>query len=102
VVFEQTISVETVSLDAWCQENNVYQIDFIWMDVQGAEIDVFNGAIQTLKNTRFLYTEYSNTELYEGQKNLSEISENLAASNFQLIRRYHGDVLYKNTSLSKS
>jgi 2-O-methyltransferase len=44
VKFEKTITVSTCRLDDWCAENGVKQVDFIWMDVQGAEGDVIAGA----------------------------------------------------------
>ncbi|MEN9248224.1 MAG: hypothetical protein Q6L50_08560 [Gloeomargarita sp. GMQP_bins_120] len=37
--------------------------DFIWADVQGAEVDLIQGGLQALANTRYFYTEYANTEL---------------------------------------
>jgi len=67
VTFGKTITVKTRTLDSWCAEHAVTKIDFLWMDVQGAEGDVITGATEILKRTRFLYTEYSNNELYEGQ-----------------------------------
>ena len=100
IVFERTIEVPTTTLDKYCQEESITQIDFIWMDVQGAEMDVFKGGKNTLSNVHFLYTEYSNVELYQGQANLKKISAQLAESGFKLIRRYHGDALYQNISLT--
>ncbi|OWK25875.1 methyltransferase, partial [Rhizobium yanglingense] len=70
VRFNRPISVETRRLDDWCSEAGLNKIDFIWMDVQGAEANVIAGGEQTLSNTRFIYTEYSDQELYEGQLSL--------------------------------
>jgi len=62
--FEKTIIVKTKTLDTWCREKAINRIDFIWMDVQGAEIDVIQGGRNALRSTRYLYTEYSNEEFY--------------------------------------
>jgi hypothetical protein len=43
-------------------------VDFMWVDVQGAEDLVFTGAKDVLSRTRYVYTEYA-TDLYEGQLN---------------------------------
>ena len=48
------------------------------MDVQGAEIDVTRGGRNALISTRYLYTEYSNEELYEGQLSLKQLLKELA------------------------
>nr|WP_283807556.1 FkbM family methyltransferase [Bradyrhizobium retamae] len=42
-------------MDDWCSEANLKHIDFIWMDVQGAESDVIAGGRHTLSNTRFAH-----------------------------------------------
>ncbi len=69
----EVIKVKTITLDEYCKSNNIDKIDFIWMDVQGAEYLVFKGAKDILEKTKYIYTEYSNDELYEGQKNLSDM-----------------------------
>ncbi|WP_306767047.1 FkbM family methyltransferase [Rhizobium leguminosarum] len=67
VRFDRPISVETRRLDDWCGEAGLENIDVIWMDVQGAEADVIAGGNQILSRTPYIYTEYSDQELYEGQ-----------------------------------
>ena len=54
VTFDKKISVPTTTLDAVCETHDIGPIDFIWMDVQGAEMEVLRGAVQTLTKTRFL------------------------------------------------
>ncbi|MCS6781945.1 MAG: FkbM family methyltransferase [Gloeomargarita sp. SKYBB_i_bin120] len=97
IVFEKTITVPTQRLDTWCQAHSITQIDFIWADVQGAEVDLIQGGKQTLEKTRYFYTEYSNVELYEGQINLAHILRLLP--NFRLVYRFAGDVLLQNQRL---
>ena len=96
--FEKPIKVKTMKLDTWVQEKGIDCIDFIWADVQGAEIDLIHGGRETFKHTRYFYTEYSNDELYEGQANLGQLINLL--QNFKVIRRYKFDVLFKNANAS--
>ncbi len=95
VTFGQTIMIKTDTLDAWCNEHGIEHIDFIWMDVQGAEVDVFRGGQETLKRTRVIYTEYSNRELYEGQLSLKDLMKK-HLTRFKIIICYPGDVLLIN------
>lgn len=97
VTFDNALVVNTITLDAWCTEQGIDHVDFIWMDVQGAEMDVFKGGSQTLQKTRFIYTEYNNQELYEGQANLQQLLNHL--TQFKLLIRYSGDVLLGNKGL---
>jgi len=101
VTFDQTITVKTDTLDAWCNEHGIEHIDFIWMDVQGAEVDVFRGGKETLKNTRVIYTEYSNQELYEGQLSLKLLMKKYLQK-FKILIRYRSDVLLTQKKASCS
>jgi FkbM family methyltransferase len=94
--FEKKIVVATKTLDSWVREQGLDsdEIDLIWADVQGAEVDLIAGGKETLRRTRHFYTEYSNTELYEGQINLRQLFALL--SDFHVLRRYEKDVLLKN------
>jgi 2-O-methyltransferase len=94
VKFEKTITVGTCRLDDWCAENGIKQVDFIWMDAQGAEANVIAGARKILQETKFLYTEYSNDELYEGQLSLKNLLARLPS--FKVVARYRNDVLLRN------
>lgn len=100
VTFEETVEVATTTLDSWCADQGVDAIDFIWMDVQGAEIDVFRGGVAALARTRYVYTEYSDRELYEGQRPLADLLDHLGR--FRVVTRYPTDVLLENTSLRRS
>lgn len=97
IKFDRAITVKTVTLDDWCEEHEIESIDFIWMDVQGAELDIFRGGKKALKKTRFLYTEYSYREIYEGQATIGKLLKYL--NNFQILVRYPGDVLLTNKQL---
>lgn len=91
------VTVTTTTLDCWCSEHGIEVVDFIWMDVQGAEADVFKGGPATLSRTRFLYTEYADRELYEGQLDLRRLLKTLRG--FRILTRYPGDVLLANRRL---
>lgn len=96
VKFEHQIQVPIVTLDAWAGQQGITQVDFIWADVQGAESDLIQGATLLLRNTRYLYTEYSNEEWYEGQVTLAELQRLLPG--FTLLRRYPMDALFLNNA----
>ncbi len=95
--FENQIEVPTMTLDHWLEQEQIKLIDFIWMDVQGAEMDVYEGAHEALSKTRFLYTEYDDKEMYVGQKNLSTIKKHL--TQFRILKRFPQDVLFAHRTL---
>jgi len=98
VKFEKQITVPIMTLDDWGRQNRITKADFIWADVQGAESDLVEGAARFLRSSRYLYTEYSNDEWYEGQITLNDLLEKLP--DFDLVRRYAMDALFKNKRIS--
>src|SRR5262249_33889730 len=44
------VSVKVTSLDQWLLRNHVSHVDFIKVDVEGAELDVLTGASRLLQN----------------------------------------------------
>jgi FkbM family methyltransferase len=96
IVFDEKIITKSTTLDMFCLNNNIDIIDFVWADVQGAESEMINGGKNTFENkVRFLYTEYSNTEYYEGQKNLQEILL-ILGENWSVVEDFKTDVLLMN------
>lgn len=95
VTFGEAVEVEMIRLDSFCKEHELGVIDFILADIQGAEGEMIRGGRETLARTRFLFTEYSDDELYENQATLSEILGLLP--DFRVIELWPDDVLLENT-----
>lgn len=75
-------------------------IDFIWMDAQGSELNIIKGGKEVLNNTRYLYTEYYNDEIYEGQPDIDDIAKELG-DEWEIHTRWNNDVLFQhNTRIS--
>ena len=90
------LKVRTVTLDEVPRIQCEPIIDLVWADTQGAEGAVIAGARQTLKRTRWLYTEFYDTPMYEGQPNLETITGMLPG--WQLVAIYGGyNALFYNT-----
>lgn len=94
IKFETTIEVDVTTLDDWRAENHIKCIDFIWADVQGAEEDLIRGGLDTLSNTRYFYTEFSDRELYKGALGLQGIIDILPS--FEVVEVFERDVLLRN------
>lgn len=101
VKFEQTAKVKVVTLDTFFAQRGIARADFIWADVQGAEDLMLAGGHTALARTRYLYTEYANHELYDGQINLQQIMQRLPGE-WRLLQVFNFDVLLENRALSGS
>lgn len=79
--FEDSIRVPTITIDEYIKKESINQIDFIWMDVQGAEDLVFAGMNDSKKITKFIFTEYceDGIELYESAPTKNKILDILGS-----------------------
>ncbi len=65
--FENEIKVNTITLKQFCFDKNIQRIDFIHMDVQGAELMVLQGAQEFIQKINLIWLEVEAVELYKGQ-----------------------------------
>jgi FkbM family methyltransferase len=92
-------TVRTISIDEFCAYKGLAFIDFIWMDIQGAELRALNGAAKMLPKTHYLYEEcYRSTNLYDGQPTYEDFVRCLG-KNWITVFRTATDVLFENTAV---
>ena len=71
------VEAVTVCIDDWVNSNNLKKVDFIKMDIEGAELDALRGAIETLKRFRPKLA----IALYHRPEDIYEIPELLMSLN---------------------
>lgn len=103
LINSEKINVNTIRLDKWVIENNIENIDFIWIDVQGAEKEVIEGALNILNNVKYIQLEYGETE-YENGLSKNETYNMMISNNFELVLDFSpnnikGDFLFKNKNI---
>ena len=84
------VKVSLRRLDDWATEARVRAQPglIVKMDVQGHELAVINGGVETIRTALLLIIEVSFYELYEGQPLFAEIHDRLASLGF----RYRGSL----------
>jgi FkbM family methyltransferase len=96
--FDKKIEVETITLKTFCQQNKIQDIDFIHMDVQGAELLVLNGAEDFISSIKAIWLEVSKINFYKDQPLVDEVKEFMYRNNFVLVKdslyNEQGDQLY--------
>lgn len=80
--FNETISIETETLENFCKDHEIETIDFIHMDVQGAELIVLEGAENMISNINSIWLEVEKVPLYENQALKPQIETFLLSNNF--------------------
>jgi FkbM family methyltransferase len=81
-----TVDIETTTLDAFCQSEGISEIDFLQIDVQGADLNVLEGATQLLKNSILaIQTEVEFSHLYLNQPLFADVDIFLRDNDFTLF-----------------
>ena len=105
IEFREKIIVSTDTLESFCRTRRIERVDFIHMDVQGAEHLVLAGAGSMLAQIGTLWMEVSDKELYQGQILRADMESFMRAHGFALgfeVRRdLEGDQFYVNTRLPR-
>ena len=104
ITFKKQIEVDTINLDDWLLTINETIIDLLWLDMQGYEPIVLKSSPNTLKKTRYIYTEVSLIETYDGVMLYPEYKQLLIDNGFEVVTedlpwKDMGNVLFKNTKL---
>jgi FkbM family methyltransferase len=80
-----TIDLETTTLDAFCQEEGIETIDFLQIDVQGADLKVLQGASQILDSVLAIQVEVEFSPLYLNQPLFADVDQFLRLRDFSLF-----------------
>jgi FkbM family methyltransferase len=97
VGFPTTEEVEMKRLDSFVEETKNF--NFINMDVQGYELEVLKGGMETLKHIDYVYCEVNRDELYEGNVFIEDLDKFLADYSMERVETdwagtLWGDALY--------
>lgn len=93
-LFKNTVEVGTISVPvqrlddfAECWVGRVRQL--LKLDVQGYELNVLRGAVETLKSCAYVYAECSEIPLYDGQALRPEVETFLNGHGFKVQGHYN-------------
>jgi FkbM family methyltransferase len=108
VTFPKTIEVNALTLDTWCQINDIKHIDFLWLDMQGYEFKMLKASPNILKTVKIIYTEINFIEMYKGCELFPEFKTWLENEGFVMTnidytwKKYGwGDALFVRKNLLK-
>ena len=82
---QDEIKMPCLRLDTFCKENNITNIDAIWMDLQGAELLAINGLGDILDTVKVIQTELEINPMYEDQCLYEDVNRVLIAKGFEQI-----------------
>jgi FkbM family methyltransferase len=104
ITFTNETTIETINLDDFCESEDIGRVDFMWLDMQGVEPLVLQSSPNTLKKTKYIYTEVSLIETYENVMTYDEYKEFFHQNNFEVVFEDlpwpdMGNVLFRNLNM---
>tara|TARA_R110000824_G_scaffold218435_4_gene405090 strand:+ start:517 stop:1188 length:672 start_codon:yes stop_codon:yes gene_type:complete len=94
----KTIEVKTSRLDSWFKDGDINEIDFVWMDVQGAEKEVVFGGKEAFKRVSYVWTEFGETH-YEGGMGRNETVALFDSIGFKELDSDKNNILFERIML---
>jgi FkbM family methyltransferase len=98
-----TINVTGKTLSSFVQEQNIQQIDLLKVDIEGAEVELFNSlSDKELKKIKQISVEFHDFVFKEIRGDVEKIKERLKSLGFEYIVfsiSTNGDVLFINKSV---
>jgi 2-O-methyltransferase len=84
VLFDKKIEIEVTTLSDWMKLYCIERIDFLWLDLQGFELDVLKDSVDIVSNVSVIYTEVSLIENYSKSALYPELRDWLMTLGFKV------------------
>jgi len=97
ILFDDTLEVDIIKLDDYL--GHCTEFNFINIDVQGYELEVFKGAVEALESIDYIMTEVNRRDLYKECVQVAELDSFLYGYGFERVETCWpeitwGDALY--------
>lgn len=101
------IQVPCYRLDDWCKEYQVNKIDFMWLDLEGFEMQMLKNGKEILSTVRAIYVETNFFEFRKGMTQYQELRRFLKRQGFRLLahgynKGYQGNAIFVRSNQFKS
>jgi len=85
VYFNDKITVEVKTLKEWASIYKIDHIDFLWLDMQGFELQMLKASEEILAKVKCIHTEVSLKETYHNAVHYSEYRKWLEQKGFSVL-----------------
>lgn len=94
IEFTHSIQVDCITIKEWAIANKINKLDFLWLDMQGAEPLALMGLDQLFENVSAIFSEINFKENYKGNWLYPELKEYLKTKGFEVI---YTDIHYEDS-----
>ncbi len=103
---QKEVFVEGITLNTFIQENNIPNIDLLWMDIQGAELKALQGLKDKISFVKLIHIEVEFMEIYTNQPLFQDIKIFFDLNGFIFLGftskgLYSADAVFVNSNFYK-
>ena len=85
LTIESVKELNTIDFDSFASENNIQYVDFVKLDTEGSELDILEGAVETLKQSVLgISCEALFSPWHKGQRVFADLDSFLRSHGFEL------------------
>jgi 2-O-methyltransferase len=97
------VEVPCVMFESWCSEQDIQEIDFMWLDMEGFELPFLKSSSFVLKTVKVIYTETNFRSFRKETTFFDSLRKFLEANGFELMAHWYaegvqGDAIFLRTS----
>jgi hypothetical protein len=74
-----------MTIDAWAKQGAVQNIDFMWLDMQGYELNALKASPKIFKTVKAVLIEVEFVEAYEGQYMYNDVKQWFEQQGFAMV-----------------
>jgi len=104
---QESIEVKVNKAKTFIETNGIDSVDLLWVDVQGSELECFEGFEEHLQNVKAIHTEVGLSTLYENGTVYPALVKFMEDNNFENVKvltneaGYEVDVIFVNKKFIK-
>lgn len=83
------VEVPCVILDDWCATNDIDHIDFMWLDLEGLELQVLTSSPQILSKVKVIYTETNFRPFRKKMTQYKQLRRFLESNGFAMLSHWY-------------
>jgi FkbM family methyltransferase len=98
---DHPIFVDVIRLDEWLEEQQIPRVDFLWLDMEGNELNALKGLQKHLADVTLIYTEVNIQRFWNDCVCYEELKSWLISQGFEeiwceIVPHWQGNALFVN------
>lgn len=90
------VEVPCMILDDWCEINGIHNIDFMWLDMEGLELQVLSASPKIFDTVKAIYVETNFYKFRKGTTLYNDLKNFLESKGFKMLSHWYMESIQGN------